>query len=274
MSSVSISPAIQLIAREMQKISYNDNCGALALALFSQQQDVSQAIQACLPDINAKFTSAKVTPLHLAAMTGNLDAMTQIKEAGADLDPSDKNRFTPLHHAAMAGNKKAVEHLLSLGANPDRLTNMGGSYADLLRFTSPRADLLLHQAHFTAHKTVAHHIEPQCIPNNVRITDEVFANPKTLANFWNFHTHTVPSPQDAIQTTVMKNYAAFKENPPKLSVKPLTALDGEKSCGLFADEPIKAGQIVTEYTGELLLPSKQIKSIPSISGSIIPRSTE
>jgi ankyrin repeat protein len=83
----------------------------LALALISQ----AQPYQLCQYDHHGQ------TAIHLAVQKNYIDIVKRLLEKGADInalatDPS-YSHMTPLHYAALTGNVKAVQLLLSWGAN-------------------------------------------------------------------------------------------------------------------------------------------------------------
>ena len=59
------------------------------------------------------------TPLHLAAMEGNGDAVTRLLEAGSDGERITDTGVSPLHLAAQAGQLASISALISTGANVD-----------------------------------------------------------------------------------------------------------------------------------------------------------
>jgi ankyrin repeat protein len=62
-----------------------------------------------------------VTPLMAAARTGDVAAMRQFLDAGADPDERDQlNGWTPLFHAIHKGRIEAVRLLLDRGVDPDQ----------------------------------------------------------------------------------------------------------------------------------------------------------
>jgi ankyrin repeat protein len=61
-----------------------------------------------------------ITPLHGAAMIGNVDvARVLIDKGGADVNRQTLDGYTPLHIAATAGRTVFVQFLLDKGANRD-----------------------------------------------------------------------------------------------------------------------------------------------------------
>ncbi|MEN8207109.1 MAG: ankyrin repeat domain-containing protein [Pseudomonadota bacterium] len=66
------------------------------------------------------------TPLHLAAMTDNVDVVRMLVDGGADIDVADPgNSIRPLHNAATNGCTNVCEFLLKHGADMDAQTTKG-----------------------------------------------------------------------------------------------------------------------------------------------------
>lgn len=69
--------------------------------------------------------SGKWTPLHYAAASGGVKAMSMLIEAGADLNAFSPNGTTPLMMAAREGKADAVRLLLSHGVDPNVVNQSG-----------------------------------------------------------------------------------------------------------------------------------------------------
>jgi len=52
-----------------------------------------------------------------AAFKGNIEAVKQHLDAGADVNAKDENGFTPLHYATLGGHKEIAELLIAEGAD-------------------------------------------------------------------------------------------------------------------------------------------------------------
>ena len=74
-----------------------------------------------------------LTPLHRAAMNGQVEAVRALLKAGADVNAQDKYEVTPLHFAAYSGHDKAVHVLLEAGANVNAKDSDGCSPSDYAR---------------------------------------------------------------------------------------------------------------------------------------------
>ena len=58
-----------------------------------------------------------LTQLHIAALTGKVDAVYALMKAGADINAHGKYNYTPLHFAACEGNEQVNEALVDAGAD-------------------------------------------------------------------------------------------------------------------------------------------------------------
>ncbi|MBL6621567.1 MAG: ankyrin repeat domain-containing protein [Rickettsiales bacterium] len=68
-------------------------------------------------NLNIRDKIAGLTPLHYAVISGNLDAMQELIEFGADIDVVCNNADTALHYACDLNKEEAVNILLDSGAN-------------------------------------------------------------------------------------------------------------------------------------------------------------
>ena len=69
--------------------------------------------------------------IHEAAAKGNIEAVNQHLEVGADVNARENNKWTPLHYAAYYGHKAAVELLIAKGADVNAKNNYGNTPLDL-----------------------------------------------------------------------------------------------------------------------------------------------
>jgi ankyrin repeat protein len=67
------------------------------------------------------------TPLHTAALRGDLAEVERLVAAGADPSAADNNGFTPLHLTALEGQLAAARLLLDAGAEVDRRNAWGNT---------------------------------------------------------------------------------------------------------------------------------------------------
>jgi len=112
---------------------------------------------------------------------------------------------------------------------------------------------------FSAHTRDNIDVYPRCIPAGVTFVHENIAKPEELMQMWKQASANIgnfPSRLDV--TEQLSKYTAFKASPPKLSVEPITHDDqgreiflGSSFCGVIARAPIKKGELVAEYTGEM-----------------------
>lgn len=84
---------------------------------------------------NDNYSSSKDnndSPLHDAALEGNLDTVKKLIANGLDLNAKNKFGITPLHYASIAGHLEIVKYLLSNGANNIK-SNSGKTPLDFAR---------------------------------------------------------------------------------------------------------------------------------------------
>ena len=86
--------------------------------------------------LNSPTSKSKLTPLHIAAMTGHCSAAKKLLEDGADVNSRDCKKWTPLHHAALTGNEEMVSLLIEKGTDIEAMTVAKGrvGYFDADRF--------------------------------------------------------------------------------------------------------------------------------------------
>ena len=70
-------------------------------------------------ELNAVSKRKRNTPLHLAAIKGRTDIIALLLDAGAAIEPKNKESNTPLHLAARFGHTDCIFELLKAGADPD-----------------------------------------------------------------------------------------------------------------------------------------------------------
>ena len=71
------------------------------------------------------------TPLHVALWQGNMDVVSLLIEAGADVDAKGDLSQTPLHVALSQRNLEGVKTLLSAGAKTELVSEFGHSQRQL-----------------------------------------------------------------------------------------------------------------------------------------------
>jgi ankyrin repeat protein len=75
----------------------------------------------------------KDTPLHIAAVWGNIDAGKILLDAGADINAKGENGFTALQEAVQQRNRPFVEFLLTRGASVKIQNDEGQNAMDLAK---------------------------------------------------------------------------------------------------------------------------------------------
>jgi ankyrin repeat protein len=97
-------------------------CGSQSIHLAARDGNI-EAVKQHLDagaDVNAKDEDGS-TPLHLAAREGHKEIVELLIAAGADVSAKDKWYMTPLFYAAYKGHKEVVELLIEKGATVNAL---------------------------------------------------------------------------------------------------------------------------------------------------------
>jgi ankyrin repeat protein len=81
-------------------------------------------------DVRTK-NAAGDTPLHLAALWGDEEAVGQLLQAGAYVDEPGAGGRTALYYAILEGHLGVAERLIAAGADPDREADVGISPRDI-----------------------------------------------------------------------------------------------------------------------------------------------
>ena len=108
----------------------------LHAAAMKGQIEIVTVLLSMKADTEARSASGG-TPLHDAAFAGQADAARMLIEKGAKIDSVDaESGNTPLHHAASWGRKAVVVLLLEKGANRGLKNRAGKTAADLAKENS------------------------------------------------------------------------------------------------------------------------------------------
>lgn len=84
-------------------------------------------------DVDALGPDNDTTPLILAAILGQSEAVDLLIRMGADVNARDKNGSTALHVAAFVGHPEAAESLIAAGADVSALNGDGTTVRDTLK---------------------------------------------------------------------------------------------------------------------------------------------
>lgn len=235
------------------------------LSISTNNNLIKERIDVCREIINTTDSKLGLSLTHFASNRPdeNYIPLRLLKQTGANIDIPDIVGYTPLHFMAMKGDLKGVSVLLEMGANPKHRNLMGGTYADLLRFNKLLGESTLSPLdsnRFSAHTKDSLYVDPQCQQPGVTYVSENVISSLNLSHLWKaIHEKAGELLQRRErQTTRLDAYAAYKMNPPKLAVIPITKNDAgeplnanEGFCGLVAKSPIKKGGFIGEYVGEM-----------------------
>jgi len=67
------------------------------------------------------------TPIHYAALNGDLEVVKLLLKYNANVNPDDNGGYSPLYYAATYGHLEVVKHIVNQGANVNQINNRGNS---------------------------------------------------------------------------------------------------------------------------------------------------
>ena len=99
----------------------------LMLSTISKQNEICSILLQHGANVNWSSSESKVTPIHIAAMDGNVYFISILLSDGygADIDVRDIQGNSPLYYAVQHGQTGAVKLLLEKGANEDIEIGLG-----------------------------------------------------------------------------------------------------------------------------------------------------
>jgi ankyrin repeat protein len=107
---------------------------AIYHAAYQNQPELAALLLERGADPNGTYRTRGMTPLHAAALRGNVDTIEVFAMAeGVRLNARDREDNTPLHYAAYEGHIEAVRALLRHGADPQAKQRMGYTVAQAAR---------------------------------------------------------------------------------------------------------------------------------------------
>lgn len=210
--------------------------------------------------LNRPLNHKKFTPLHVAVISGNLGATEQLLKEEAQSNSRDVHGWTPLHHAALQGNSLMIELLLARGSSQALTTNMGGTHQDIWNLThsdpvNPHEKIRLiwqeggEQTQLTQAKF--HELTSAVfIEENNMTRDHLWSE-------WNSSSAILDACVFPFTMQIAQQYGEFVKKPPIHILRKVThdsqgiPLFSSPGLGLFAHHPIKRGDIIGEYQGNI-----------------------
>jgi uncharacterized protein len=128
---------VEALLRDNPKLAATDapdGFSGLGLAIFFGHLQTARLLVEAGADVDRPSrNSFRVTPLHSAVASGNVELVELLLAHGARPDPEEFLGATPLHSAAAAGNREIVRRLLAAGADRNRQVKEGKTPAGLAR---------------------------------------------------------------------------------------------------------------------------------------------
>lgn len=207
----------------------------------------------------------RLKSLHIATILNRLDLVTQLIDAGAEVEVYDHRKWTPLHHAALSGNKKIIQFLCDQGANQKALTDSEGTYEEILRLTQPPKydpkapiNLLLEDSNDKVSQ-LTHELFKKL--TNSQYLDESYVDRAYMIQKWrDTELNKAPSegdPSQSICESFKEQYKKFMHNPVQHKIRQLTHDDQKKKLafspgfGVFATKSFKLGEVLGEYKAHI-----------------------
>ena len=122
------SPSGKLLSEEENKVRVT----MLVAGIFYQKTAVALLAILAGAQVNVQ-TETGISPLHCAALKGNIIMIKILLMRGADTEVEEEHGLTPLDLAVMQGHTKAVRLLISRGAKTDHLVVNESIFARSLR---------------------------------------------------------------------------------------------------------------------------------------------
>ena len=97
----------------------------LHVAALEGNLEIAEFLLASGAAVNATEFSKDETPLHQAALGGHSDVISLLVRYGAEIDAQADKKFTPLHKAIYFGKSDAAIRLIELGADVKATTQFG-----------------------------------------------------------------------------------------------------------------------------------------------------
>lgn len=203
--------------------------------------------------LNHSTTRHKLSPLHVAVISNNAQAVQLLLSANVDVNTKDHKGWTPFHHAACWGNLDMLNALRRHGADKKALTSTGGTYEDILCLTnkivrfSPINLLSAEGTLFTPEQYKA-------ITNSEYVA-ELYVSRIRMIQDWS---------QDVPKIGIYPFTETFRRKYHEFLAAPLThclarvthdndanELSMSPGLGLFATQSIPVAAVIGEFTGRL-----------------------
>lgn len=240
------------------------NCKKLGHIIYNKFElsFIGKAIAKCKSQINTKFSELMLSALHLATIKGSSEIAGLLLSNGADVNSLDHKKFTPLHHAALTGNQTMINFLINHTAEESLRNIHDGTYRHILQLTQHAANKTDFKNTFDRSSITNFNpdFNPTCLKPNVKLVDEHVITAQQLVDHWEKKLkRDYSSKFNGIQSALQAAYKTYKKNPPQLIVDHVTHDDAGKvlsipsnPCGVFAKQTIAQGEIIREYTGQIV----------------------
>ncbi len=204
--------------------------------------------------INTPTLSRLWTPVHIAVIAGNDEALQALIDQGAKLDVFDKSKWTPLHHATLLGRVKQIKMLVDAGASQTLESLTGGTCNDMLRClesVDKKESTPIPLLGEEGDKRMGLGEFKQL--TGATFLSETHVTPELMFREWE---DAVPYEAELpLETEYAKQYRSFCVNPPIHRLKKVIhdsrreVLVSSPGMGLYANRKYQCGELMGEYKG-------------------------
>jgi hypothetical protein len=249
--------AVDTLFKSSANSCLNPSCGKFHETIYNcfDASVIGKLIQDCPKQINKMSSQFKLTPLHLATISGNAPAVKSLIENGAAINRRDYKKFTALAHAAMKGDLNLVSVLKEHNAK-DLITSTGATSEDYLKLNrlGEKAACSIEQPACASHDAQVA-VGQNCLENGVEWINEMVITPQQLVDIWENRAEEPYTIGINFAASFLESIERFRKQQPTLSIEQISVDDRNRPlpfnmCGLVAQSPIKSGEVIAEYVGE------------------------
>ena len=204
--------------------------------------------------INTPTLTRLWTPVHIAVIAGNDEALQALIDQGAKLDVFDKSKWTPLHHATLLGRVKQIKMLADAGANQMLESMTGGTCHDMLcclESVDKKESISIPLLGEEGDKRLTFGEFKQL--TGATFLSETHLSPELMFREWE---DAVPYKAVLpLEAEYAKQYRSFCLNPPIHRLKKVIhnsrgeILASSPGLGLYANRKYHCGELMGEYKG-------------------------
>ncbi len=214
----------------------------------------SDAIRASFTQPSTKY---QVTPLHVAAITGQVEIARNLIEFGhVDVNAEDIHGWTPLHHAVVIKNARMINLLQKYGAKDGVVNDRNGSpldFHEMIHAETKPLDQPILEMDSSGSFVKMSRKSFKALTGSIFI-DRMKVPPSLLIDDWGLVSHDEAFYNYDCQVNNRKRYETFLNSAVKVALQRTTIDEGgtERPIGatIVAACDIEPGAMICDYLGE------------------------